>query len=220
MCWNRKSIKEQGSVSMENNNGKKLNINYKLSDYERPSVTADILIFSQKGSDGDRLRLLLIKRKHDPYEGCFALPGGFVNPDETVDQAAKRELEEETGLGDIEPAQLRLFSTPGRDPRGWVITQAFIAVIDEDQHTVTAGDDAAMAAWFDVGFSVAEESEDKCVFDLTLKGCGQTLSARAEVKRDTGAPGNPDRVAVLESKGLAFDHAWMICCGIVELKHL
>ena len=97
MCWNRKSIKEQGSVSMENNNGKKLNINYKLSDYERPSVTADILIFSQKGSDGDRLRLLLIKRKHDPYEGCFALPGGFVNPDETVDQAAKRELEEETG---------------------------------------------------------------------------------------------------------------------------
>ena len=82
---------------MENNNGKKLNINYKLSDYERPSVTADILIFSQKGSDGDRLRLLLIKRKHDPYEGCFALPGGFVNPDETVDQAAKRELEEETG---------------------------------------------------------------------------------------------------------------------------
>ena len=136
---------------MENNNGKKLNINYKLSDYERPSVTADILIFSQKGSDGDRLRLLLIKRKHDPYEGCFALPGGFVNPDETVDQAAKRELEEETGLGGIEPAQLRLFSTPGRDPRGWVITQVFIAVIDEDQHTVTAGDDAAMAAWFDVG---------------------------------------------------------------------
>ncbi len=64
-----------------------------------------------------------------------------MNPDETVDQAAKRELEEETGLGDIEPAQLRLFSAPGRDPRGWVITQAFIAVIDEDQHTVTAGDD-------------------------------------------------------------------------------
>ena len=85
---------------MENKNGKKLNIDYKLSDYERPSVTADILIFSQKGDAEDALRLLLIRRKHDPFEGCFALPGGFVNPDETVDQAAKRELEEETGLKD------------------------------------------------------------------------------------------------------------------------
>lgn len=205
---------------MENKNGKKLNIDYKLSDYERPSVTADILIFSQKGDAEDALRLLLIRRKHDPFEGCFALPGGFVNPDETVDQAAKRELEEETGLKDIEPAQLRLFSTPGRDPRGWVITQTFIAMIQEDKHKVTAGDDAAMAAWFEVGFSLVEERQDSRIFELMLKGCGETLSARAEVKKDMGVPGSPERVAVLESKGLAFDHAWMICCGIVELKHL
>ena len=205
---------------MDNSSGKKLNIDYKLSDYERPSVTADILIFSRKSSPVEALRLLLIKRKHDPFEGCFALPGGFVNPDETVDQAAKRELEEETGLKDIEPAQLRLFSTPGRDPRGWVITQAFIAVIEEDSHTVTAGDDAAMAAWFDVDVSVSEECPDSRVLELTLHGCGQELCARAEVKKDKKTPGNLDRVRILDSKGLAFDHAWMICCGIVELEHL
>ena len=84
---------------------------YDPSRYERPSVTVDVVILTVR--DG-RLAVLLIKRKHWPYEGMWAIPGGFVNPDESLEDAAKRELDEETGVRDVYLEQLYTFGDPGR----------------------------------------------------------------------------------------------------------
>jgi 8-oxo-dGTP diphosphatase len=120
-----------------------------LSAYERPSVTVDIAILAPTGDRRDKgWEVLLIRRGHDPYAGCWALPGGFIDPGESLEQAAARELAEETGLENISMRQLHAYSTPGRDPRGWVITVTFVAVVNKDEVRPVAGDDAAEAAWF------------------------------------------------------------------------
>ena len=114
-------------------------------EYEMPAMTADIAVFTERAGD---LYLLLIRRGNPPFEGCYALPGGFVEKGETVDEAAARELAEETGVTGLLMDQLRTFSRPGRDPRGWTITTAFYLLADEKDLHVQAGDDAR-AAWFD-----------------------------------------------------------------------
>ncbi len=116
--------------------------------YPKPSVTVDIVLFTF--AEGE-LRVLLIKRKRDPFAGHWALPGGFVNENERLEDAAARELYEEAGVKDIYLEQLYTFGDPGRDPRGWVISVAYFAIVSADQaRQVHAGDDAGDAAWFNV----------------------------------------------------------------------
>ena len=132
--------------------------NYKVSDYERPSVTVDIVIFGIKDTPNDNIRrasekqlqVLLVKRKGHPFLGKWALPGGFVNPQETVGEAARRELLEETGIPTAYLEQLATFSTPGRDPRTWVITVAHMALVNVEDVVPVAGSDADEVKWFDV----------------------------------------------------------------------
>lgn len=121
---------------------------YKTKNYPRPYVTADIVIFAKK--DGE-IYVLLIRRKGHPYIGKWALPGGFLNQDETAEEGAARELFEETGVRDADIRLAGVFSRPGRDPRGWVVTIAYTACVDPDRTQVTAGDDAGDARWFKVG---------------------------------------------------------------------
>ncbi|MBD5359701.1 MAG: NUDIX hydrolase [Bacteroides sp.] len=111
--------------------------------YPHPAVTTDCVIF---GFDGQRLKVLLIRRGIDPYKGLWALPGGFLTPDETAEQGAARELMEETGFEASCLEQLRAYTAPGRDPRERVITIAFIALVKIAD--VCGGDDAAEARWF------------------------------------------------------------------------
>ncbi len=118
-------------------------------EYPRPSLTADNVIFT-RGANGE-LRVLMIRRAHDPFRGAWAFPGGFVEPTETVAQASVRELREETSLDGIEVEELGCFSRPGRDPRGWVVSVAHLAVIPADRmRDAKAGDDAAAAEWLDL----------------------------------------------------------------------
>lgn len=114
-------------------------------DYPRPAVTVDCLIFRKK----PELQILLIQRKFDPFKDSWALPGGFVEIDEDLIEAAYRELEEETGLKNIELYQLQAFGKPGRDPRGRTISIVFWG-IHHEQEEVEAGDDARNAAWFEI----------------------------------------------------------------------
>src|SRR5688500_1282728 len=108
------------------------------------SVTADIVLFTIRDR---RLQLLLIKRAAKPFAGRYALPGGFVKEDESVDAAAVRELREETGVSKVYLEQLYTFGAPKRDPRGRVITVAYYALVPNTQ-SLQAGTDAAEAAWF------------------------------------------------------------------------
>lgn len=116
-------------------------------EYPRPAMTADNVIF---GFDGERLQILLVERGIAPFKGSWALPGGFMRMDETIEQCARRELREETNVHDVYLEQFHVFSAPKRDPRGRVVTVAFIALVRPADHAVIGGDDASNAMWFDV----------------------------------------------------------------------
>jgi 8-oxo-dGTP diphosphatase len=122
---------------------------YDASEYERPSVTVDVVIFTILEQ---MLKVLLIKRKAWPYEDMWAIPGGFVNMDESLEQAAYRELAEETGIagGDVYLEQLYTFGDPNRDPRTRVITVAYFALVGADKINPQAASDAADVGWFSV----------------------------------------------------------------------
>lgn len=111
--------------------------------YPRPALTVDLVIVSRKRP----AKVLLIRRKHEPFAGMWALPGGFVDEGESLEEAARRELLEETGIQVKGLEQLHTFGDPGRDPRGWTIAVAFLAQIDPDDVKLTASDDAAEVDW-------------------------------------------------------------------------
>jgi 8-oxo-dGTP diphosphatase len=117
---------------------------------EYPSVTVDVVVVAL--CEG-RPQVLLIKRAKPPFEGCWALPGGFVEPREPLEAAARRELYEETGAEPDHLEQLGTFGDPGRDPRGWTISVAFLAALSKDgaqASKIQAGSDAGDVGWFDL----------------------------------------------------------------------
>lgn len=188
---------------------------YKASDYPRPSVTVDMVVFTVVDIPEDnyrklpkkKLRVLLIKRGGHPFKGQWALPGGFVNPNETVGEAARRELFEETGVDRGHIEQLYTFSTPGRDPRTWVISTAHLSLIESHRLTLKAGSDADEVKWF----TVTAEEHPKFV-RLLLSNGDIHLSATVEPECDGGEP------KILENDGLAFDHAKMLAFAVKRLR--
>ena len=112
-------------------------------EYPRPAVTVDIVLFV--GLE-DRIEVLLIKRARPPFRGRWAFPGGFVDADESLEDAARRELVEETGITGVKLNQLGAFGDPGRDPRGHTVSIVFTALLD-DKPIAVAADDAAEALW-------------------------------------------------------------------------
>lgn len=118
-----------------------------LDSYPRPSVTADVVVWAVRAGSP---HILLIRRRAWPFEGHWALPGGFMEITETLEEAARRELAEETGLTDVVLEPLRPFDRPDRDPRKRVITMAYLALVpgEDADLAVRAGDDATDAAWW------------------------------------------------------------------------
>ena len=112
-------------------------------EYPRPAVTADCVVITKENEP----KVLLIQRGNDPFKGCWAFPGGFMNMDETTEQCAIRELEEETGLKVADIQQIGAYSKVDRDPRGRTVTVAYLAIIDNAEK-VKGLDDAAKAQWF------------------------------------------------------------------------
>lgn len=192
---------------------------YRLEDFERPSVTTDVAAFSlrtQKNAEyrlapEPKLCLLLIRRAEPPFKDCWALPGGFIRKGETVEECAFRELEEETRLVPESMMWINTFSTPGRDPRGWVISNAFVSVSCEEDVKVAGASDAADAKWFEI----EREYDDEGNLILLLEGEGIKLSARLkEEKSKTGTK----RFSEIENKGLSFDHALIIAEALETLR--
>src|SRR5688500_16352073 len=116
-------------------------------EYPRAALTVDCAVF---GLDDEDLKVLLIQRGLAPFEGTWALPGGFVRVDETLEEAARRELEEETGLRQVFLEQLYTFGDVERDPRERVVSVAYYALVKLSDHDVHAATDARDAAWFGV----------------------------------------------------------------------
>ena len=116
-------------------------------EFARPALTVDIVVFAL---DEEDLQVMLIQRDLQPFRGQWALPGGFVRVEETLEEAARRELQEETGLKDIYLEQLFTFGDVDRDPRERVVTVAYYALVNLAGHDVRASTDARNAAWFPV----------------------------------------------------------------------
>jgi ADP-ribose pyrophosphatase YjhB (NUDIX family) len=200
---------------------------YDPGDWPRPSVTADVVLFTlgdELASPFCQLQVLLIKRGGHPCLGQWALPGGFVDPDETVGEAAARELLEETGIQvDVSKLeQLHVFSKPGRDPRTRIITCTHLAVIDVESKEALAGphagDDAAEARWFDVRVEYLDKTESPAAaatkqVHLLLSNNDTHLSATIEQD-----PTSSELIAT-ENNGLAFDHAEMLAWALGRINH-
>jgi 8-oxo-dGTP diphosphatase len=117
------------------------------TEHQYPAITVDLVIFSLIRGE---LHILLVQRKHDPFESHWAIPGGFVKVDEPLDDAARRELAEETGVRDVYLEQLYTFGSPDRDPRGRVISVAYIALVRAERQNLEAASDAKAVRWFAV----------------------------------------------------------------------
>ena len=193
-----------------------------LGKYPKPSVTADIV--AVRPAYGERpdstwrdkpkfaLEILLVKRGQWPYAGCWALPGGFIRPDESVEEGAQRELKEETQLKANTLIPVGVFSKPGRDMRAWIISNAFVSVHQRGEGSnVKGGDDAAEAKWLRIEyptimggrFNLPFYEDGKNVF--TLKG--------ACVHGDLEG----GRVVSVEKNPLAFDHAEIIATAFMRM---
>ncbi|WP_340393665.1 NUDIX domain-containing protein [Paenibacillus sp. FSL E2-0177] len=207
---------------------------YRAGDYERPSVTTDMVIFTVTEEEADsyrklpekELRVLLIRRGAHPFLGKWALPGGFVRPNETTEQAAVRELCEETGVEDVYLEQLYTFSDIGRDPRTWVISCSYMALINSDKLELKAGDDAADAAWFKVSYRPLREQKELIVdgyiktleYELKLSSEEEELSAVVARTMTAKTTSTGTDYEIVSNDGLAFDHAKIIACAIDRLR--
>lgn len=180
---------------------------YSSDKYKKPSLTADIVLIA---SDGDKNELLLIKRGGHPYIDCFALPGGFAEPGESIERTAARELYEETAVENVVFESIGVFSSPGRDPRGWVVSDAFLAVADKKDIRVLAGDDAAKAVWF----SVFVNSNGK---NIRLVSDGEEINIKFEKKNVPSPFGVRAEYHITDDGGLAFDHALILATAMGKL---
>jgi len=137
-------------------------------DYPRPSVAVDCVVFGLD-LDEDDLEILLIQRLKDPFAHGWALPGGFMQMDETADTAARRELEEETGVTDVYLEQLYTFSDVARDPRGRVVSIAYYALAKLSDHRIRAATDAENVAWYSIRKLPRLAFDHKAIIDTAIE---------------------------------------------------
>jgi 8-oxo-dGTP diphosphatase len=135
-----------------------------------PALTVDCVVFDPQG------RVLLIRRGHAPFKGCYALPGGFVDVGETIEEGCRRELREETGLNVGDLLLLGVYSDPSRDPRGHTVSVVFLSVLSKPASAV-AGDDAASAEW------VTNWQDEPLAFDHA-QILGDAVKFRAAISQD------------------------------------
>lgn len=138
----------------------------KLSDYPQPSVTVDVLVFTVLE---DRLKVALIQRGVEPFKHKWAIPGGFVRMEESLEDAARREIEEETGVTNLYLEQLYTYGDPQRDPRGRVITVAYYALAQGEEIALRADTDAADAQWYALSEIPALAFDHRKILDDALE---------------------------------------------------
>jgi 8-oxo-dGTP diphosphatase len=208
---------------------------YDASKYDRPSVTVDMLIFTVTDEEKKNyrklpekvLRLLMIKRGDHPYIAQWGLPGGFVKMHESLDEAALRELKEETNIDNIYVEQLYTWGNIARDPRTRVVSTSYMSLIDSSTLDIKASDDADDAQWFTISCKLYQEQKTitekgyirQRLFKLTLSNEEDDLSAIVKTVKIVEGKVTKTASEVVESKGIAFDHAKIIEYGIERLRN-
>ena len=222
--------------------------NYNIEQFERPSVATDIVAFAvmQDGEQSNirklanrELKLLLVKRSQFPYKGAWALPGGFLRPGETIEETAKRELLEETGVENPFLHLAGVYSEAGRDPRGWIISNSFISLINAENYSLRADTDAWDAAWFCVKLQSDNTSSDDSTSttkmikhtltlsfdsassDSNIKG-DENIEIKAIVSEKSTRKGHNhvSSYQIVDSGELGFDHAKIIVQSLLELRDM
>nr|WP_296066044.1 NUDIX hydrolase [uncultured Mediterraneibacter sp.] len=194
---------------------------YDPYQYKNPCATTDMVLFSYAGEkpDTDALKVLLVCRKNHPSIGYWALPGGFVELYENLEDTARRELEEETGVKGLPVEQFACYGDYQRDPRARVITTAYFSLVNEKEVRVKAGDDAADAAWFTVKLKKGESRDvttDAAVikkedFSLELENEDRGLKIRTVIcKEERQGLVRERKYKVKEGGMVAVDHAAII----------
>jgi ADP-ribose pyrophosphatase YjhB (NUDIX family) len=207
---------------------------YDLTAYDQPSVTVDIALMTVDDDDhtnlrkvsDKRLKILLIKRKEHPFINCWALPGGFIRMDETIETAAYRELKEETGAEGMYLEQLASYGAVDRDPRGRIISNAYMALIDKETIHLKAGSDASQAVWFDLSQKTSQEERvavengfDEYLYQEVAM-CQGDISLSAKIKQTRRVRGRSIsyEYRLIESNGIAFDHGIIVWDALKRLK--
>ena len=182
---------------------------HSLDHLARPLVTVDDVLISHKNG---QYAILLIQRRNEPFVSCWAIPGGFILENEPPDCAAVRKLTSETNLKGISLMPIGVFGDQNRDPRGWMITMAYCAIVDQTAVNAFAGDDAADAKWFDLKW-------EKSGNDMSLSLTHDELVLRALLRKQevTTSLGPKIRFDQLENYGIAFDHAKIIATAIERM---
>lgn len=225
-------------LNNEGINEKEFLKNYNPDKYKKPAVTVDMLIFtigSEKTQDprklpGKKLKLLMIKRGNHPYINQWALPGGFVDNDEGIDDAAKRELLEETGINadyeGIYMEQLYTWGQVDRDPRMRVVSVSYISLFNADNLELQFGDDAKDAEWFEVCNNVVKEYKtpldngfaQERVIELKLTNSEEVYCPQIKITKEVRGRNKRFKKEILDSGGIAFDHPMIIECGLGRLR--
>lgn len=182
---------------------------YDRNKWDRPALTADVVLFSI--DENNKPAVLLVRRGGHPYLGCYAFPGGFVGESESSEQAAARELEEETGISGIYLEQFYFVSTPCRDPRGWTVSACYMGSAQKGT-AACAADDAAEAKWFNFDY-IRKGS----LYFLTLQSGEEVLTAQLKVMRDKMGNIDVNATEIVSGEGLAFDHIKLLLLAIERL---
>lgn len=174
---------------------------YKSKNYPKPALTADIVVVAHDDdtTESGRSYLLMIKRGGHPYIGCWALPGGFAEEGEYIEESAARELVEETGVEGLTLKPVGLFTKPGRDPRGWTVSQVYRADVKLADCKPIAGDDAADAAWFEI---LRDGDENN--------GTIRLISDKTDMQFRYSFVEGKVQTEMLSTDTLAFDHSEII----------
>lgn len=184
---------------------------YDISNYDRPSVAVDAVVFSvisgekesYRQNSSPKLAVLLIRRGEEPFRSRLALPGGFLRREETIEHALERELLEETGISSASLTPLANYSAPDRDPRGWIISCASLALIPECDVRALPESDADSAGWYELDFEADSHGNEK----ITLSSSEESVTL-----------GFSDSRCI--SSEIAFDHAQIIYDGLMKLREL
>lgn len=224
-----------GNLTFKNKQGLTEEEFFKLYDsdiYKKPSFSVDMLIFTVTDEEKlnyrklpeKSLKILLVKRGDHPFIGKWALPGGFVDVEESLEEAALRVLKTETNIDDIYMEQLFTWGDVNRDPRTRVISASYMALVDSSSLNIKAGSDEDEARWFNVDYTILQQKKAAAengyiyeqIAEIKLWTDSENLTSKIKITE------NPDgriKREIIESDGIAFDHGKFIEYAVDRLRN-